>query len=185
MGWKSEFFLLSLVVLCYALGLCFYAKGFLLQRHMLLLNSSCTDVQYPQKSDDNRLLSSSAPVEGCWLRPRFTKVVFMVIDALRYDFIRWQDEPSTRNKYHHNQLTHVRDLLEGTKGNSLLYQFMADPPTTTLQRLKVRSNNIKCSDCLDLKILRVSLLAVCRLLLMPARTLLARLSLKTTLSISW
>ncbi|CAM9839996.1 unnamed protein product, partial [Hapterophycus canaliculatus] len=29
---------------------------------------------------------SSLPPDGCWLPPRFKRVVWVVVDALRYDF---------------------------------------------------------------------------------------------------
>ncbi|CAN0508755.1 unnamed protein product, partial [Scytosiphon promiscuus] len=34
----------------------------------------------------HRGTSPAQPFDGCWLPPRFDRVVWVVIDALRYDF---------------------------------------------------------------------------------------------------
>uniref|UniRef100_A0A914XKF3 GPI ethanolamine phosphate transferase 3 n=1 Tax=Plectus sambesii TaxID=2011161 RepID=A0A914XKF3_9BILA len=115
---------LALVVVGYLAGLYFYSRGFLLTRQTLRLNSSCADVQHPD-----------APVRGCWLEARFKRAIVLVIDALRFDFVDRQTGPDV-SPYYHNRLATIGRLLEERKHQSLLVEFTADPPTTTLQRLK-------------------------------------------------
>ncbi|KAI5964783.1 GPI13 [Candida pseudojiufengensis] len=93
------------------IGVGFFTSGFLLSRTVLPNISSC---------DNNTCLP-----------PKFSKAVVLVIDALRFDFAI-PIEGSTKN--YHNQFPILYDL--GQKENGFLLKFMADPPTTTLQRLK-------------------------------------------------
>ncbi|KAI9188906.1 mannose-ethanolamine phosphotransferase gpi13 [Blastocladiella emersonii ATCC 22665] len=72
--------------------------------------------------------------------PSIRRAVVLVVDALRYDFAAWDPTleltegavvPET--DYYRNKLTVFHNV---TNGHARLYQFEADPPTTTLQRLK-------------------------------------------------
>ncbi|CAJ0835642.1 113_t:CDS:10 [Entrophospora sp. SA101] len=63
--------------------------------------------------------TSSFEHNGCWYPAPFKKAIIIIIDALRFDF-----------------LPIIRKLLNKQSTNSLLFQYIADPPTTTLQRLK-------------------------------------------------
>eukprot|EP00759_Apiculatamorpha_spiralis_P018429 PhF_6_TR24813/c0_g1_i2/m.34157/K05288/PIGO; phosphatidylinositol glycan, class O len=78
--------------------------------------------------------------------PRMTrKVVVIVIDALRPDFVfpnrvasLGGDDPATSSGHQsvlEKRITYIRDKLE-TSGNAAGFLFVADPPTTTSQRLK-------------------------------------------------
>jgi GPI ethanolamine phosphate transferase 3 subunit O len=59
-----------------------------------------------------------------------------MIDALRFDFMQYDPLLLSSNTPHFkNKLPILRDLLERKPQNSLLFRGMADPPTTTLQRL--------------------------------------------------
>lgn len=113
-----------MIVVGYLAGLYFYSRGFLLTRQTLRLNSSCADVQHPD-----------APVRGCWLEARYKRAIVLVIDALRFDFVHEQKGGDV-SPYFHNRLPTITHLLEERKYESLLLEFTADPPTTTLQRLK-------------------------------------------------
>lgn len=61
---------------------------------------------------------------------KFNKAVILLIDALRFDFV------FTRN-YHLFGLATIEKLIEQRPQNSKLFKFIADPPTTTMQRIKV------------------------------------------------
>ena len=67
----------------------------------------------------------------------YNKAVIIIIDALRFDFakfnksLRQQDELPFQNK-----LRVIAEMMNEKPLNSRLYKFVADPPTTTLQRLK-------------------------------------------------
>ena len=106
--------LLLLLTLGYFLGLLLFLNGFLLTRRVLLQHSQGT-------------LPSSVPKD-------FDRVLLVVIDALRYDFI--QPSNTSTNRSYLNQMPFVRELLEQRPRQSVLRRLMADPPTTTLQRLK-------------------------------------------------
>jgi len=94
--------------------------------------------------------SSPPPSPGtCWSStptPRFSKAIIVVIDALRFDFMNPYDDEALAERlhqegtpdasYHLNKLPIVRELLAADPSRALLYRFEADPPTTTVQRLK-------------------------------------------------
>ena len=56
----------------------------------------------------------------------------IIIDALRYDFTI----PQSRQEHYLNSLTILHDTAVNSPQNAFLRPFIADPPTTTLQRLK-------------------------------------------------
>ncbi|KRY76462.1 GPI ethanolamine phosphate transferase 3, partial [Trichinella pseudospiralis] len=118
------FLKLLVAVLGYCFGIFFFSRGFLLTRYALLHKSSCYDVQYP--------VSSSSP-SGCWVKSKYKRAILLVVDALRYDFVA---SPKHSKKIYHNKFSLVNELLSKKPSNSMLFKFIADPPTTTLQRLK-------------------------------------------------
>jgi len=98
----------------YIIGLLFFLNGFLLTRRVILQNSTGT-------------IPSSVPIE-------FNQVILIVIDALRYDFIK--PNKDSINSNYLNQMPFIQELLETKSKQSVLLRLIADPPTTTLQRLK-------------------------------------------------
>ncbi|ODV97360.1 hypothetical protein PACTADRAFT_38885 [Pachysolen tannophilus NRRL Y-2460] len=105
---------LILFIILQLIGVTFFLKGFLLSRTVLDNTSTCVN-------------------ENCFKPSHFNKAVLIVIDALRFDFVI----PNEGSKeMYHNQLPVLYDLTQSHKENSLLLKFIADPPTTTLQRLK-------------------------------------------------
>ncbi|XP_035435426.2 GPI ethanolamine phosphate transferase 3 isoform X1 [Spodoptera frugiperda] len=67
--------------------------------------------------------------------PKQSKVVFLLVDALRYDFTEY-DESIVKPLPYQNRLPVMREMLDRWPDRTRLYRFMADPPTTTLQRVK-------------------------------------------------
>ncbi|CAM0139780.1 unnamed protein product [Umbelopsis sp. WA50703] len=67
--------------------------------------------------------------------PPFKKAVVVLIDALRFDFMP-RLSPRASDQYYTNRLPIIQELIDGNPDSSLLFQFRADPPTTTMQRLK-------------------------------------------------
>jgi phosphatidylinositol glycan class O len=65
---------------------------------------------------------------------RYKKAVIIVIDALRYDFVAF-DSSEDSSLHYKNKFTVIQNHLR-KPNNAKLYKFIADPPTTTLQRLK-------------------------------------------------
>ncbi|KAI5954048.1 GPI13 [Candida margitis] len=93
------------------IGVGFFTSGFLLSRDVLPNIADCGD-------------------NSC-VQPRFEKAVILVIDALRFDFAI---PVADSQEYYHNNFPILYDLAQ--KDNGVLLKFIADPPTTTLQRLK-------------------------------------------------
>ncbi|EXJ72444.1 phosphatidylinositol glycan, class O [Cladophialophora psammophila CBS 110553] len=110
-------------------GILFFAKGFLLTRLVLDNKSEC------------RVLPSDQPsreTNGCWHPKSFDRAVIIIIDALRYDFTipshRFYTEP--QKKFYLDNLPILHETAVSNPANAILLPFIADPPTSTLQRLK-------------------------------------------------
>lgn len=117
MGSKGFILLLS-VAFTHLVGIYLFTRGFLLSRLSLTDHSDCSDLANP-----------------CTLAPVRSRAVFLIIDALRFDFIS-ADPPTPHSPFHHNILTLPRELTASQPRNSFIFNAYADPPTTTLQRIK-------------------------------------------------
>ena len=110
----------------HAVGIYFFTKGFLLTRLVLDDKSEC--LKPPLKVSHKSSIN-----EGCWHPKQFNKAIVIIIDALRYDFTTpYQGKP----QHFHNTLTVLHETAVSQPHNAFLLPFIADPPTTTLQRLK-------------------------------------------------
>lgn len=106
-----------------------FTKGFLLTRLVLDEKSECALPPIKTPRQDGKSFE-----DGCWYPKTFDKAVFIIIDALRYDFVvPFYDETA---QHFHNALTILHETSVETPQNAFLLPFIADPPTTTLQRLK-------------------------------------------------
>lgn len=106
-----------------------FTKGFLLTRLVLDEKSECAlpPIKTPH-------YNGSSFEDGCWYPKTFDKAIIIIIDALRYDFaIPFHDGTA---QHFHNALTVLYETSIETPQNAFLLPFIADPPTTTLQRLK-------------------------------------------------
>ncbi|XP_037961946.2 GPI ethanolamine phosphate transferase 3 [Plutella xylostella] len=129
-------------------ALLMFGHGFLLSRKSLsdvsecvpLSNFGCdgrensTTSEYCSEDEKIRRIASNpgAPMACPAARHR---VVFMLVDALRYDFTQY--DPSIENPLpYQNRLPVIQETLDSRPDSARLYKFMADPPTTTLQRIK-------------------------------------------------
>uniref|UniRef100_A0A0N4VFJ6 GPI ethanolamine phosphate transferase 3 n=1 Tax=Enterobius vermicularis TaxID=51028 RepID=A0A0N4VFJ6_ENTVE len=111
--------LLNLLLICLSFfaALVLFQCGFLLKRHEISSRSNCSDVSYTRGA--------------CWLPAQYKRAILIVIDALRYDFAA----PPHYSQYS-GHLPIITELLSSDSGTAALTRFIADPPTTTLQRLK-------------------------------------------------
>jgi phosphatidylinositol glycan class O len=107
------------VAFAHLAGLYLFTRGFLLTRLALPDASTCL----PQ------------PETPCTLPARHARVVLLIIDALRFDFIS-PDPPTPESAHHHRVLTLPAELTASSPENSVIFDAYADPPTTTLQRIK-------------------------------------------------
>lgn len=128
----------SFLIFLYIGSLYLFCRGFLLSRFELSNISQCnsSNVNVPESfSHQSFNLSNKA---FCNIDPTFTRVVILLVDALRYDFAAC---PPVTSKGHPlppylGRLPRLCHLITDRPHESILYHFVADPPTTTLQRLK-------------------------------------------------
>ena len=113
------FLLWSSVILSSAVLL--FTGGFLLKRQVLTDKRACNNY-------------SSHP-DSCNRVPRqYSKAIILIIDALKYEFTLYNKSlPLSQARPYQNRLP-ILDNLTGRGGR--IYEFLADPPTTTMQRLK-------------------------------------------------
>ena len=121
--------ILSTLFLFYIIGSLIFTKGFLLKRVVVSKNSTC-HVDFAEYTADGH------GDEGCWLHRRFNKAIIIIIDALRFDFMAQSSDPQSNSVPYLNKMPNLMSLVESQSKKSRLYKFIADPPTTTLQRLK-------------------------------------------------
>ncbi|KAK5120084.1 hypothetical protein LTR85_006565 [Meristemomyces frigidus] len=131
-GLVVAFFVLLLVF--HALGIYLFCSGFLLSRLVLQDRSECA---IPPVELHNGYTAGSVD-RGCWHPKSFDKAVVIIVDALRYDFtVPFQPRPGDEQPHHfHNALPFLYETSVQQPQNAFLRPFIADPPTTTLQRLK-------------------------------------------------
>ena len=99
-------------------SLILFTGGFLLQRQAIDQRASC----------------SSASSHCHSQPPDFDKAVVIIIDALKYDFASYHDSVTNSSRNFQNNLPVIHELEKS--GQGILFEFLADPPTTTMQRLK-------------------------------------------------
>lgn len=139
-----------------AVALWLFTQGFLLTRTSLNGISTCNGLpqhRYVQPSNIPTDISSHESFQEwenilmtqseCTLPAKFSRTFMWIIDALRYDFIadiekyqgstesNWEPDP------HHHGVLNLPASENRKQGQySFLAHFLADAPTTTLQRLK-------------------------------------------------
>ncbi|KAJ5570219.1 uncharacterized protein N7459_009649 [Penicillium hispanicum] len=130
---------LAWIFLLHIAGIYFFTKGFLLTRMVLDNKSSCQILPFNDASNP-AVAASSAQNQGsgCWHEKSFDKAIVIIIDALRYDFtvpFVPGGESETAHLFHDN-IPVLYETAVKSPANAFLLPFIADPPTTTLQRLK-------------------------------------------------
>jgi phosphatidylinositol glycan class O len=125
------------IPLLLTIGLTIFTQSFFLSRKSFTTRSSCHGASQLLSTlglNDQELdfLQKQGWINdinvGCWTPRRVDSLIILVVDALRFDFARDHLPLSVGSRIHgsNNQ----------TRGYSHLYQFVADPPTVTMQRLK-------------------------------------------------
>lgn len=118
--------LLLWVCALYLAGIYLFLSGFLLVRLEVNRTSTCGDVLQPAGEEHG---------DFCRARPRFRRAVLLIIDALKIDFARFDPNNTTPRPYE-NKLPVLEETVSVRPSHSRLYPFRADPPTTTMQRIK-------------------------------------------------
>ncbi|KAM2541672.1 hypothetical protein TB2_021209 [Malus domestica] len=128
------------VMALHVVAILLFTRGFLLTRTELPFYSNCSDAsQSPCSYSVPETLNRNDTVEPnqqrCWSKPAVGRLVIIVFDALRFDFVA----PSTffqELKPWMNKLQLVQDLAARNASSARIFKAIADPPTTSLQRLK-------------------------------------------------
>ncbi|XP_073907643.1 GPI ethanolamine phosphate transferase 3 isoform X2 [Castor canadensis] len=130
--------LLFLVWVCFLFyaGITLFTTGFLLTRLELTNQSSCHELPGPGSLP----WGSQGKPGACWMASRFSRVVLVLIDALRFDFAQPQRShvPGEHPAFlpFLGKLGTLQRILEIKPHHARLYRSQVDPPTTTMQRLK-------------------------------------------------
>ena len=111
-----------------------FASGFLLTRVELTERSACDDFRV----EDVRGDGGGDVGEGCWTGTPLDKVVLLIIDGARFDFASpTSSVESDGANANVAKLHSIGEILERDDPSTReLFRFVADPPTTTQQRLK-------------------------------------------------
>ncbi|KAI0190214.1 GPI ethanolamine phosphate transferase [Xylaria flabelliformis] len=129
-SWTVGFWIWLLCM--HVIGIVLFTSGFLLTRLVLDERSECAA---PPIDPLIQWEGSSTIDGGCWHPKTFNKAVIVIIDALRYDFtIPVEDE--SKAEVYHNAFPFLYESAVQSPNNAFLLPFIADPPTSTLQRLK-------------------------------------------------
>lgn len=163
------------IVVLNAIGLSLFTAGFFFIRIELEHHSSCDDFQsggfdftpralhqhYHQvdsggayvetmgegNAEKEELLLASLPSSECWVDRQYSKVVFILIDALRFDFVDFNEtlasaarppgssSDASFKSNNQNRLPALNNLLRKRPKYSKLFRFIADAPTVTMQVL--------------------------------------------------
>ncbi|XP_030373820.1 GPI ethanolamine phosphate transferase 3 [Scaptodrosophila lebanonensis] len=122
-------------------GVLLFSRGFLLSRVSKTEVSSCRRLS--NNPNDEYFLTTEVVHEifkdvnasSNLCLPQKSKVIVIVVDALKYEFGIYKENHSEPLPFE-NKLGVLHELHQRTPDNARLMRFKADPPTTTLQRLK-------------------------------------------------
>ncbi|TXG69863.1 hypothetical protein EZV62_004798 [Acer yangbiense] len=124
----AKLWIIGTLTVIHIVGILIFTRGFLLTRTELPYYSNCSDVSQSPCSSPN-------PPQ-CWTGPAVDRLVVIVLDALRFDFVA----PTTffkESKPWMNRLPILQRLASINGSSSArIFKAIADPPTTSLQRLK-------------------------------------------------
>ncbi|KAK1756103.1 GPI ethanolamine phosphate transferase 3 [Echria macrotheca] len=133
-AWTAGFWLWMLCI--HIVAIAYFTSGFLLTRLMLDEKSVCDAPPTLNASGPVDLLPAwngkGTPDGGCWHPRTFQRAVIVLIDALRYDFT----VPVGDGARFHDALPFMYKTSVASPEKAFLRPFIADPPTSTLQRLK-------------------------------------------------
>ncbi|KAK9143068.1 hypothetical protein Syun_012468 [Stephania yunnanensis] len=116
-----------LILLLHSLAILFFTRGFLLARTELSAFSHCSDVSQSPCFHPNPNATAPDP-NACWTKPAIDRLVILVLDALRR---------APQKKPWMDKLQVLQMLATDQPSSTRIFKAIADPPTTSLQRLKV------------------------------------------------
>ncbi|KAJ4304097.1 mannose-ethanolamine phosphotransferase gpi13 [Collariella sp. IMI 366227] len=131
--WTALFWVWLLLI--HVAGIAYFTSGFLLTRLVLEEKSACSAPPIASATMPDLLPAwrGKGTVDGgCWHPRTFERAVVVVVDALRYDFT----VPVEDDEAFHNAFPFLWETAVKQPNRAFLRPFIADPPTSTLQRLK-------------------------------------------------
>ncbi|GAV85690.1 Phosphodiest domain-containing protein [Cephalotus follicularis] len=136
MGGKWEWMLFSMIIMgIHAIAILIFTRGFLLTRTELPYYSHCSDLPHSPCSFSPHPDPNPNPNPSCWTKPVVDRVLIVVLDALRFDFVA----PSSsfpESKPWMDRLKVLQRMASREGSSAQIFKAIADPPTTSLQRLK-------------------------------------------------
>ncbi|XP_037946373.1 GPI ethanolamine phosphate transferase 3-like [Teleopsis dalmanni] len=132
-----------LILLAYMIGsgVLLFSRGFLLSRVSKTDVSSCRRLstnpndEYYLTEEIVQEIFKDVNASSNLCLPQKSKVIILLIDALKYEFGIF-NENSINPLAFENKLPIMHELLKQFPEHTRMMRFKADPPTTTLQRLK-------------------------------------------------
>lgn len=105
-----------------------FTKGFLLTRTELPHSSHCSDLSQSP-------CHSSPSSSSCWTKPAVDRLIIIVLDALRFDFVAPSSFFEEKQPWM-DKLKVLQRMASENPSSAKIFKAIADPPTTSLQRLK-------------------------------------------------
>lgn len=130
---RSLRFFLTLLWFGYMIagGVHLFSKGFLLSKIVQDDRATCTVLRNESNSGEQFNTSRNYCLD------KQSKVIVLLVDALKYDFgVYNASVEEGKAAPFQNNLKVIHELQKSAPSHTRLYKFIADPPTTTLQRLK-------------------------------------------------
>ncbi|KMZ74946.1 hypothetical protein ZOSMA_120G00380 [Zostera marina] len=136
---KCHIYLLFLsILIIHTVAISLFTRGFLLTRTELSSSfSSCDDNINESPPSPCYTTPPNSTKDQCWTNPSVDRIVIIVLDALRIDFVApstFFDDAEMRPWM--DKLTVLQKLAATSPSSARLFKAIADPPTTSLQRLK-------------------------------------------------
>ncbi|KAK9026042.1 hypothetical protein V6N11_038890 [Hibiscus sabdariffa] len=117
-----------LIMFLHIVAVLIFTKGFLLTRTELPHSSHCSDLSQSP-------CHSSSSSSSCWTKPAVDRLIIIVLDALRFDFVAPSSFFEQKQPWMDRLKVLQRMALENPS-SAKIFKAIADPPTTSLQRLK-------------------------------------------------
>ncbi|KAE8680302.1 hypothetical protein F3Y22_tig00111392pilonHSYRG00604 [Hibiscus syriacus] len=117
-----------LIMFLHIIAILIFTKGFLLTRTELPHSSHCSDLSQSP-------CHSSSSSSSCWTKPAVDRLIIVILDALRFDFVAPSSVFEQKQPWM-DRLKVLQRMALGNPSSAKIFKAIADPPTTSLQRLK-------------------------------------------------
>ncbi|XP_050208690.1 uncharacterized protein LOC126659389 isoform X2 [Mercurialis annua] len=124
-----------MIMAIHGIGIIIFTRGFLLTRTELPYYSHCSDVSQSPCFSPSVNFIDRRQQQQCWTKPAVDRLIIIVLDALRFDFVA----PSSffpEKKPWMDKLSVLQKMAFKEGSSARIFKAIADPPTTSLQRLK-------------------------------------------------